>query len=133
MSLTRAQIQQQINQLTTTKTGYETNQRKYSDARGYANKLATDLKNAKTSTQSSIDYAKQYFLIDGKIGDGGKLEQLFNDINSAETKLNKVIVPAIDGQLRDLGAKIYQLESQISQLKRQLQQCSDSIAISSSN
>ena len=133
MSLTRAQIQEQINQLTTTKTGYEVNHRKYSDARGYANKLATDLKNAKASAKSSIDYAIQYFAIDGKIVDGGKLEQLFNNINSAETKLNNTILPAINSQLSDLGAKIYQVESQINQLKRQLQQCSDSVAISHSN
>ena len=123
MALTKAQIQKKIEELTINKKNCQTDKGKYNDAKKYAIKLETELKNAKASNQSSIDYAKQYFVIDGKIGDGGKLEKLFNDINNSESKIRDIIIPAIDNELSNLTNKISQIDTEINKLKKQLQQC----------
>lgn len=117
----KAQIRRQINALQKTKTEYMRDLEKLKKALVKAGEIASDLNGASSKLSSVISSLNSSFTINGKTGDGGKLEKCKSTLSSDMKSLDS-IKNSIQQEINKLNNRIRNVESQIRSLERQYSQ-----------
>ncbi len=118
MSLTKSQIKQKINQLERKKKGYEQDRNNYKNSLNYANRLVSELNTSNRYLEGANSNLKQYFKINGKLGDNGKTNSVQEEIISIINELRSKVIPNINNNINNLNANINSLNVQINKLWR---------------
>lgn len=119
MAKTRAQIQSEINQKNKEEQSYLTSKSNYEQALNYASQLVSTLNSINKDINSSKDYLKKYYTINGKTADNGKLDDMKNNITQYLKNLNNNIIPEIKKNISALNTKISGIEREVLLLEKQ--------------
>ena len=122
MTKTRTQILAEMSQKKNEKHGYVIAKTNYEKSLEYANKLVGNLNSYNTSSNSSKEYLKKYYTINGKTADNGKLDDINNTISLYLNQLNNNIIPEIKKNVNILNSKISSIEREVLLLEKQYKQ-----------
>lgn len=118
MLLTKSQIKQKINRLEVQKKSYERDRNSYKNSLNYANKLVNELNLGNRYLEYANSNLKQYFKIDGKLGDNGKTNLVHGEVVLIINELRKKVIPSINNNIKILNININNLNIQINKLWR---------------
>lgn len=119
MALTKSQIRARIQSLTTQKNNNIAERTKYNNSLSYAKQLVKKIESSNSQMTTVNKYMNDYFTINKKTADEGKINQVKEQISSTLKKLNNTIIPSINSNINNLNNNINRLEREINSLRRQ--------------
>lgn len=114
------EIKKGISECTKTKNNAQNELNKYNNALDYANKMKSLLEQVCVIFEEIKEGLERNFIINGKMGDDGRTDKLYEEVKGSLKDLEKLIIPEIEKKIRDCKSTIYSMERKIGNFKKQL-------------
>ncbi len=125
MARTRQQIQNEINQHQRYISRCNQSKSNYNNSLNYAKKMLSGLNASLQSLNTANDDLRKYFSIGGRAADAGAVEKLRDEVQAAIKDVNNKLIPELNSGIKALNSAINYRNSEISKLRRELQQATE--------
>lgn len=120
MDKSESEIKNEISECTKTKNNAQNELNKYNNALDCANKTQSLLEQICVIFEEIEEGLKKNFIINGKMGDDGRTDKLYEEVKGSLKDLKNLIIPEIEKKIRDCKSTISSMERKIGNFKKQL-------------